>query len=198
MVGAGQVGARRAHALTEAGFHVLWVAPDAPRLQDPVTPATGSLEVRRRPFSADDVHGCAVVFACAPRSVNVTVAQAARAAGVLCGRADQPDAGDFIVPAQLERAGAVLSVSTERAGPSAARTLLRALEAAWRPSFDVFLRLWADARSALPSGAARRNAARSVANEEILSMLDAGDVEEARARLRASLAAGGEAPAETT
>lgn len=198
VVGAGQVGARRARALSAAGFHVVWVAPDAPSSNERAAAVSGAFEVHRRPFAVDDVRGCAAVFACAPASVNAVVAQAARDAGVLCGRADEAEAGDFVVPAQLERAGAVLSVSTEGAGPAAARTLLRALEGAWRPSFDVFLRLWAEARRALPSGAARRQGARSVANDEILSMLDAGDVEGARARLRASLAAGGEAPAETT
>jgi siroheme synthase-like protein len=185
------VGARRAHALVAAGFHVVWVAPDAPS-----TP--GPIDIRRRPFAPDDLSGCAIVFACAPPAVNAAVADAARAQRVLCGRADQPDAGDFVVPAQMERGGAVLSVSTERAGPSAARTLLGALGAAWRPSFDTFLRLWTEARTALPPGADRQRAARSVANDEILSMLDAGDVEGARARLRTSLAAGGEAPTETT
>lgn len=200
VVGAGQVGDRRARALAAAGFQVVWVAPDAPLRPFETTDAgaLGALEIRRRAFVDEDLRGCVAVFACAPPVANAAVALAARAAGVLCGRADDAEAGDFVVPAQLERAGAVVSVSTDGAGPSAARTLLRALSAAWRPSFSAFLRLWAETRRELPSGAARRNGARSVANDEILSMLDAGDVEGARARLRASLVAGGEAPAETT
>lgn len=169
----------------------MWVAPNAPA-------GSASLDVRRRAFLADDLIGASAVFACAPPATNAEVAAAARALGILCGRADDPDAGDFVVPAQLERAGAVVGVSTDHAGPAAARALLGALDAAWRPSFDAFLRLWAEARAATPPGEARQRAARSVPNEEILSMLDAGDVEGARARLRASLAAAGATPTETT
>ncbi len=185
VVGAGEVGRRRVEALLGAGATVRWVAPDLPAPSSP--PAERRLSARRRGFEVADVEGCGLVFACATPDVNDAVAAAARAAGVLCGRADAPERSDFVVPAQAERGGALLSLSSGGAGPSAARTLLAALVSSWRPAFDHFLTLWAEARAEVAAGPARRAAARGVANDEILSMLDTGDIDGARARLRAAL-----------
>ncbi|MFZ4737142.1 MAG: precorrin-2 dehydrogenase/sirohydrochlorin ferrochelatase family protein [Bradymonadia bacterium] len=185
VVGAGEVGRRRVDVLLRAGASVRWVAPDLAALSSAY--AAARLVSRASRFEVADLEGCGLVLACATPEVNDVVAAAAKAAGVLCGRADAPERSDFVVPAQADRGGALLSLSSGGAGPSAARTLLAALLSSWRPAFDDFLTLWAEARTQVAAGPARRAAARGVANDEILSMLDAGDIDGARARLRAAL-----------
>lgn len=131
IVGAGSVAARRARAMFEAGARVCVVAP---RVDDAVR-ALG-VELRERGYEPADMAGAfLVVVATDDARINERVAADARAAGVLVNRADDPEAGDFVVPAHGS-AGPV-TVAVHSGGVSAAAAaairdeLLAALDPAW-------------------------------------------------------------------
>ncbi len=108
IVGGGRVGARRARKLTEAGARRLTVVSPA---FDAAMPE-GVTRVGE-PFRPDHLAGQRVVFAAtSSQEVNRVVCEAAEAAGLLCGRADDPEAGDFITPAVGGAGEVVIAVAS--------------------------------------------------------------------------------------
>lgn len=148
LVGAGRVALRKARGLLAAGAALTVVGP-GPRLAEfeglpaHTYEATNyqSLIMERRPRWA-------LVFAATDAPlVNVQVLMDARAAGILCGRCDDPESGDFAGGATLQKPGLVLAISTQGASPALAARLrdtvgssldpglleLSGLLAHWRP-----------------------------------------------------------------
>lgn len=105
VVGAGPVGVRRGRAAAAAGAAVEVVALDAPDdLELPVT---------RRAFVPSDVDGAWLVLSCTG-TVDAAVAEASRARGVWCVRADAASASDAWVPAVGRLDDVVVSVTAGR------------------------------------------------------------------------------------
>lgn len=123
VVGGGMVAARKVGGLLAAHANVTVIAPDlAPPLQ--ALYDAGQVTWHPRRFDPADVTGARLVFAATDdRAVNVTVAQAAHAAGALCNVADDPIHGDFHVPAVHRSDDAVLAVGTGGASPRRAVAL---------------------------------------------------------------------------
>ena len=101
IVGAGEVGLRKAHSLLECGPASLLVldvtAPGSAWEKLRTYPA---LRTETRAFTPDDVVGKALAFACTgSREANAAVVRACAAQGVLCNCVDAPLEGSFIVPA---------------------------------------------------------------------------------------------------
>lgn len=171
VVGAGAVGRRRAAALVAAGARVRWVAPDVPS-----TPPVA--EALAAPFDLAHLHDALLAFACAPPQINAAVAAAARAAGVLVGRADAPEEGDLVVPAVVRRGPVTLGLTS--GAPTATIALRRALEAAVPDAWGTFARLVGEARGRLVGVADRAPRLRALADGPLLGMLTQGDVDGAR------------------
>ncbi len=168
VVGAGPVGRRRVAALREAGAVVRWVAPDAP--------PSGLRAV----FEPAHLDGVRLAFACASPAVNAAVVAAARAQGVLVGRADRPEAGDLDVPARVRRGRLLLSLGTGGAAPAATRALRQALEERVPRVWSEFVERMADARARLRGAADRAARLEALANP-LLEALEAGDQTRAEA-----------------
>ncbi len=151
MVGAGPVGSRRATALREAGAQVVQVAPNAPE---------GGIRAR---FASEHLDDVCLVFACATPDVNAQVAAAARARGLLVGRADDPRAGDFDVPARSRRGALLVSMGTGGAAPAATRVLREALEARIPHGWASIVDEVAEARAHLDPDAQKKLARRLLA-----------------------------------
>jgi len=120
VVGGGHVGLRKVQGLLAAGARVKLVEPlDA-------APACALKGVERVPrgFEPEDLAGALLVFAaCDAPEVNREVAEVARRRGVLCCRVDDPNGGDFALPAQLRRGELLVTVSSGGAHPGFAAAL---------------------------------------------------------------------------
>ncbi len=128
VVGGGAAAADKARLLRKAGAAVTVVAPEvAPALAE--LAAGGEIHLLRRRFVAGDVAGRAVVYgATGNDAVDVTVADAAHAAGVPVNVIDRPRLSSFITPAIIDRDPVVVAISTGGAAPVLARRLRAALE----------------------------------------------------------------------
>lgn len=125
MVGAGPVAARKLPELLACGARVTVVAPEVSPAVQHLLPG---LVLHRRAFAPADVEGMTLVFACTNLpDVNTAVADACRARGIPCNRADRAKQGTFIVPGVVRRGGVTISVSTSGQVPALTRHLKRRL-----------------------------------------------------------------------
>ena len=186
VVGAGQVGERKALALLACGSKVFVVAPEAtPTLLSHA--AAGLLTLERRPFAPDDLVRFAprLVFAAtSDRRLNRVIAAAARAAGLFVNVADTPELCDFYLPAVLARGPLKIAVSSGGAAPSLAKALRDELALQVSPDWDGFLRLVAQARGG-KSWQDLCPAKREALLDEARSLWFSGYREEATKRLNA-------------
>lgn len=131
IIGGGPVALRRAGALLDADARVTVIAPDI----DPGL-AELAVELRQRPYQPGDLDGAVlVVVASDDPKVNTAVAQDARRAGVLVNRADDPTAGDFIVPAHAHHGPITLAVHTGGTSAAASAIIRRELSDALDPDW---------------------------------------------------------------
>ena len=137
VVGGGSVALRKIRSLLREGARVTVVSPDVlPEIRE--LASRGEIQWHQRLFLPDDVEGMALVF-CATnhRSVNRSVAVAARQRQVLVNVADDPDNCDFYLGSVARRGRVTLAVSTSGLSPALARHLRRALESAFPPHVDT-------------------------------------------------------------
>jgi glutamyl-tRNA reductase len=113
VVGAGNVAARKAEHLVEAGARVTVIGE---RISDAVRVlhARGVVRLEKRAFQGENVEGCAVVFAATDDAdANLRVLEACRRRGILCGCVDLHwREGDLISPAVLRTDDITVAVST--------------------------------------------------------------------------------------
>jgi cobalt-precorrin 5A hydrolase/precorrin-3B C17-methyltransferase len=130
VVGGGAVGGRKVRGLLAAGAAVRLVSPAiTPELR--ALADTGAIEWHARPYQQGDLAGARLAFiATNQRTVNAQVAGEAAALGLLCNVADDPQAGDFHLPAVHREPGLLVAVSTEGVSPARAKQL-RDQIAAW-------------------------------------------------------------------
>jgi len=129
VVGGGAVALAKARSLHRAGARLIVVAPDRDKGFD----ALEGLVVRSRAFEPADAAGMRLAMAATDvPEVNRAVAAACADHGVWCCVADQPETGDFIVPASIERGALMVMVASSGAAPAFTRRLRRELEA-WLP-----------------------------------------------------------------
>jgi len=117
VAGGGAVARRKVEGLLAAGADVLVVAPEVGEMPE------GAV-VERRAAQLADLDG-ALVAVCATDDpdANAALAREARRRGVLVNVVDDPDAGDFTVPAVLQRGSLQVGISTGGASPALARRL---------------------------------------------------------------------------
>lgn len=121
VVGGGPVGERKVQGLLAAGAWVRLISPEAtPQLQ--AWAKTGQLQWLDRSYQAGDLTGARLVFAATnQRTVNAGIAAEAGRLGLLCNVADQPEEGDFHVPAVHRQPGLVVAVSSTGESPTRAK-----------------------------------------------------------------------------
>ena len=123
VVGGGPVGQRKVRGLLAAGVEVRLISPEAtPQLQ--AWAEVSRIYWERRLYQPGDMNGAQLVFAATnQRTVNAQVAQEAKNLGLLCNVADQPDEGNFHVPAVHRQPGLVVAVSSLGESPTRARNV---------------------------------------------------------------------------
>jgi precorrin-2 dehydrogenase len=171
IVGGGPVALRRARSLIEAGAQVAVVAPG-------VEPALSALPIERiqRPYRHADLDGAwLVIIASDDPQVNEEAARDAREAGVLVNRADDPDRGDFTVPAHAHHGPVTLAVHTGGASASASAAIRRELSDALDPDWPRLIEQAARFRSIIQERFAdpdeRRRRLLQLADPQALALL---------------------------
>jgi siroheme synthase-like protein len=119
VVGGGQIAARKASGLLEAGARLTVVAP----VVGSDLAAAAAMVHERQYLSADIIGHQLVLTATDDPTVNAQVAIDARQAGVWVNSADDPENCSFILPALARRGPVVVAVGTDGSSPALARHL---------------------------------------------------------------------------
>jgi len=141
IVGGGEVAARKARLLLDAGATITVIAPHL-GASVAAFAASGRVHHIRRSFEPADVAGhWLVVAACDDADVQREIFVAAETAGVFCNSVDDTAHCSFITPAIVDRSPLVVAVSTGGAAPVLARNLRARIEAMLPASIGRLARL---------------------------------------------------------
>ncbi len=182
VVGAGAVAERKIRGLLSTGARVTVVAPEtSTSIREWAN--QGRLILVERPFEKGDAAGKALVFAASDvPEVNGAAAKAAKDAGAWVNRADDPEAGDFHVPALLTRGDVSVAVATGGGSPALAAWLRDRVGEALPEETARLAAICTNLREALPEGRRKEASAlfgRLFASEGARALLE-GDEEAAR------------------
>ena len=120
IVGAGAVGQRKLAGLLLSGARVTLIDPCLVGQPN----GSAAVETIAREFQAGDLAGAVLAFACTDRSeVNRSVVAEARRYGIFCSSSEQPEQGDFALPAVFRRGPLSIAVSTGGGSPALAAQL---------------------------------------------------------------------------
>jgi precorrin-2 dehydrogenase len=192
VVGGGQVAARKVAGLLLAGAIVTVVAPDAVAeiVEDP------DVRWHQRPYRRGEVASYRLaITATSDPAVNRQVARDGDAANVLVNSADDPANCSFILPAVVRRGDLQLTVSTNGRSPAFASWARRRLEQTFTDTHARLLELLSEVRDEVRAeyGTTELPGWDHAIDDALIDLIDAGDVDEARARVRASLGLEGSA-----
>ena len=192
VVGGGNVGARKAAGLLEAGAHVVVVSPRFvpafARLVD-----TAALTLIERSYVPSDLAGMALVVAATDdATVNARVRTDARRAGLFVCVVDDPEWSDFLVPAVVRRGDLLVAISTSGRSPALAGQLRRELDLLVPDDWEVLVRLLGVARAkvqtAVENPARRQELMKQVITLDVLSTLRNGGDQAATDQIDALIA----------
>ncbi|HEY5097037.1 MAG TPA: bifunctional precorrin-2 dehydrogenase/sirohydrochlorin ferrochelatase [Acidimicrobiales bacterium] len=194
VVGGGPVAARRARGLLDAGAVVTVVAPRVVSAIEELAsgsraePHPGPVDLERRPYR----HGEAgrfdlVVTATGDPAVDSSVVADARAAGVPVASATGDIAGTLRLPAVLRRGPVTVAVSTGGASPALAVWLRDRIAGSLPRGLETVAALLDEARSEVQASGRSTGSVdwATLLEVQVLSLVEAGRVDEARAALRA-------------
>jgi len=130
IVGGGEVAARKAALLAQAGADITVVSPELMgNLKD--MQADGQVSFHERTFADSDLDGVALVIAATDdEAVNRRVSELARERQIPVNVVDNPDLCTFILPSIIDRSPVQIAVSTGGSSPVLARLLRARLESA--------------------------------------------------------------------
>ncbi len=168
VVGGGTVALRKVESLLASGACVTVVSP---HMVGEIETLKG-LELKKRKFRPEDLDGkFLVVSATDDRSVNETVAKAAKERMMLVNVVDDPELCNFYVNSQVRRGDLAISVSTGGASPALAKRIRKDLEKLYGEEFAGFLRLMREYRPQIikdvPDAARRQRLFEKLANAGI-------------------------------
>lgn len=187
VIGGGAVAGRKTEGLLAAGARVTVLSPVVtPRLA--ALAAAGEIVHKPGEYRPGAI-GKFFIVICATddAAANATAAAEARRGGALVCVADDPEAGDFVVPARVARGDLLLTVSTGGKSPALAAQLRQELEERYGPEYGEYLALLArlrdEVKQNLAGAAARGDFWRAALHGEVLALLKAGRVEEAEEKI---------------
>jgi len=183
VVGGGRVAARKVAGLHACGADVHVIAP---AVADEIKALPG-VSWEERDYRPGDVAGYRLVLAAtdAP-DANRAVHDDAEAQGIWVNSADDPANCTFTLPSVVRRGAITVAISTGGASPALATWLRRRLEDQIGPEYEVLLDLVAERRAeARAAGRATEQMDwQTVLDSEILELVRAGRIAEARERLQ--------------
>lgn len=146
VIGGGDIAARKAALLLEAGARVTVVAPD---LHADLKTALdqGRIEYTEGSFEASQLNGRKLVIAATDDSeVNARVSAEAQRLNIPVNVVDSPRLCSFIMPSIIDRSPVQIAVSTGGVSPVLARLIRATIEAAIPASYGKLAKLAADFR----------------------------------------------------
>ena len=192
IVGGGHVAERKVGSLLEAGARVTVVSPTL-TVQFTSWSTTGMINARIGRYEPSDMNEEYVLAIAATNepSINVQVLRDATACRVPIISVDDPEAGDFIVPAVLRRGRLVMAVSTSGSSPVAATQIRDQLEHQFGDEYEVYLDFLHEYRMELHrlnvSGTDRRMLMHKVMELDLLAKIREGSFLEWKKGLRDEL-----------
>ena len=187
VVGGGEIAARKAALLQEAGAEISVVSPElSGNLKEQL--ANGSIHYRQGTFDSADLDGATLVIAATDdEAVNRQVSALARERHLPVNVVDNPDLCSFIVPSIIDRSPVQIAVSTGGSSPVLARLLRTRLEAAIPSAYGRLATLVEGFRDRVKARftnvSARRNFWEGILQGKIAELVFAGKDEDARAAL---------------
>lgn len=152
VVGAGEVGQRKIKSLLAcdpAGLTAVDPAPPGLELRTFLA-SHANFSYMERSFADADLDGMRLVFACTPRrEINARIGDLCQQKNILCNLADDPENGDFTLPASITRGDLTITVSTGGASPALSRIIRQDLENRYGPEYEILTRLLGRIRPAL-------------------------------------------------
>lgn len=132
IVGGGSVALRRAKTFQAAGANVTVIAPEIDTQLEDIE----NIQIHQRDYETGDLNNAMmVVIATDQTEINDMVASDAEVQGILINRADQPDAGNVVIPAHVTRGPLTVSVYTDgisaRAGAEIRDYMMAHLDEDW-------------------------------------------------------------------
>lgn len=187
VVGGGNVAARKARVLAQAGAEVRVVAPEI----GPELKRMRDVDCRHERYSSRHLEGVWLVIAATgdPR-VQQAVWRDASRRGLLCNAADAPTRSNFVAPAVLTRRDLQVAVSTGGASPALARRLRLLLRKTIGPEYGALVELLAELRPRVMAevpAARRARVFHRMAGSAALDLLRAGRRRDARQLLETFL-----------
>ena len=185
VVGGGAVAARKVGGLLDAGAVVHVVA----RRVGPEVRALGA-SWEERDFAAEDLAGARLAFAATDDpAVNAAVLAAGEAAGVWVNAADDPANCSFTLPAVVRRGPVTVAVSTGGHSPALAGWLARQVADRLGPEHEVLAELLSQQREEVRAAGRSTEGLdwQSALNSDMLDLIRAGKVQQAKERLEACL-----------
>jgi len=185
VVGGGAVAARKVGGLLDAGAVVHVVA----RRVGPEVRALGA-SWEERDFAAEDLGGARLAFAATDDpAVNAAVLAAGEAAGVWVNAADDPANCSFTLPAVVRRGPVTVAVSTGGHSPALAGWLARQVADRLGPEHEVLAELLSQQREEVRAAGRSTEGLdwQSALNSDMLDLIRAGKVQQAKERLEACL-----------
>ncbi|MFA5627709.1 MAG: siroheme synthase CysG [Thiohalomonadaceae bacterium] len=198
VVGGGEVAARKAGLLLEAGAAVHIVSPDlAPALQTQVD--EGLMTYRCGEFMPDDLNGATLIIAATDNeAVNRQVSELAQARHLPVNVVDNPALCSFTMPSIIDRSPVQIAVSTGGVSPVLARLLRARLESAIPAAYGRLAQLAEKFRDQVKDRFknvnSRRNFWEHVLQGEIAELVFKGQDEQAQEALEAAIEAGKDEP----
>ena len=185
VVGGGKVARRKVEGLVACGAVVTVIAPE---VDDWIAGVAAS--VHRRAYAAGDVAGFRLVIAATgDPEVDRAIYDEADAAGIWVNAADEPQACSFTLPAVVRRGPIMVTVSTGGHSPALAVWLRSRIEDELGPEYGALLELLSEERAAIQAAGRSTEGLDwiSALDSNMLDLIRAGRIREARERLRACL-----------
>ncbi len=194
VVGGGEVAARKAALLLQAGAQLTVVSPELlGNLKD--MQAEDKLHFRQGTFEEDDLEGVALVIASTDDEVvNRRVSELARDRNIPVNVVDNPELCTFILPSIIDRSPVQIAVSTGGSSPVLARLLRSRLESAIPSAYGRLAALVEQFRDEVKQRFTNVNARRKfwedVLQGKIAELVFSGKDGDAEAELKKSVAEG--------
>lgn len=194
VVGGGEIAARKAALLLQAGGQVKVVSPQLGKTLA-AQQREGAIEYREGEFAETDLEGMMLAIAATDdEAVNQQVSDLCKARNLPVNVVDRPDLGSFIMPSIIDRSPVQIAVSTGGSSPVLARLLRARLESAIPAAYGRLAAMVNDFRGKVKSKFGEVNARRhfweQVLQGKIAELVFAGKDEQARGELEQAIEQG--------
>ena len=186
VVGGGAIAARKAEGLRDCGAEVHVVAAAV----GPEVRALEGVTWEERPYASGDVAGYRLVLAATDDpEVNARVFEDASAAALWVNSADDPANCSFTLPAVSRRGPLTVAVSTGGHSPALAAWLRRHVDTEMGPEYETLVQLLSEERTRVRASGGSTESLdwQKALDSDMLALIRAGQVQQARERLQACL-----------